>query len=234
MPDHASHEMSAARAAQLRDALRGAFIVLDGPDGSGKSTQFRRLCDALRGAGLEVVETREPGGTAVGERIRDVLLDPIHDDMTVRCEMLLYMASRAQLVERVIKPALSRGATVIADRFVSSTLAYQGTAGGLAQPEIMAVAGTAVGGTWPDLTVIFDVDEITASRRLSPLLDRMEQKGLDFHRRVREGYLAQVRARPDGHLVVDASQDVDAVTDALFGGLVSRLGAVTAAQSARR
>ena len=214
--------------------MRGAFIVLDGPDGSGKSTQFRRLCDALRAAGLEVVETREPGGTAVGERIREVLLDPVHGDMTVRCEMLLYMASRAQLVERVIRPAIARGATVVADRFVSSTLAYQGTAGGLAKPEILAVAETAVGGTWPDLTVIFDVDEITASRRLSPLLDRMEQKGLEFHRRVREGYLAQVRAHPEVHLVVDAAQEVDAVTAALMGGLVERLGALRAARSASR
>lgn len=214
--------------------MRGAFVVLDGPDGSGKSTQFRRLCDTLRSAGLEVVETREPGGTAVGERIREVLLDPIHDDMTVRCEMLLYMASRAQLVERVIRPALARGATVIADRFVSSTLAYQGTAGGLMREEIMAVAETAVGGTWPDLTVIFDVDEITASRRLSPLLDRMEQKGLEFHRRVRDGYLAQVRARPHAHLVVDASQDVDAVTASLYAGLASRLARVTSARSAQR
>jgi dTMP kinase len=214
--------------------MRGAFIVLDGPDGSGKSTQFRRLCDALRAAGLEVVETREPGGTAVGERIREVLLDPVHGDMTVRCEMLLYMASRAQLVERVIRPAIARGATVVADRFVSSTLAYQGTAGGLAKPEILAVAETAVGGTWPDLTVIFDVDEITASRRLSPLLDRMEQKGLEFHRRVREGYLAQVRAHPEAHLVVDAAQEVDAVTAALMGGLVERLGALRAARSASR
>ncbi len=214
--------------------MRGTFVVLDGPDGSGKSTQFRRLCDTLRASGLEVIETREPGGTAVGERIREVLLDPVHDDMTVRCEMLLYMASRAQLVERVIRPALARGATVVADRFVSSTLAYQGTAGGLAQAEIMAVAETAVGGTWPDLTVIFDVDEITASRRLSPLLDRMEQKGLEFHRRVREGYLAQARARPERHLVVDASQEVDAVTAALHAGLAERLGAVTNARSAPR
>ena len=220
--------------ASLCGAMRGAFVVLDGPDGSGKSTQFRRLCDALRAGGLEVVETREPGGTAVGERIREVLLDPIHADMTVRTEMLLYMASRAQLVERVIRPAVARGATVVADRFVSSTLAYQGTAGGLGQHEIMSVAETAVGGTWPDLTVIFDVDEITASRRLSPLLDRMEQKGLEFHRRVREGYLAQVRARPEAHLVVDASQDVDAVTGALYAGLASRLGSVTAARCARR
>jgi len=231
MPQHAPQ---VTREAQLREAMRGAFIVLDGPDGSGKSTQFRRLCDAVRASGLEVVETREPGGTAVGERIREVLLDPVHDDMTVRCEMLLYMASRAQLVERVIRPAVARGATVVADRFVSSTLAYQGTAGGLAKPEIMAVAETAVGGTWPDLTVIFDVDEITASRRLSPLLDRMEQKGLEFHRRVREGYLAQVRARPEAHLVVDASQEVDAVTAALMDGLVERLGVVRAGRSAPR
>jgi dTMP kinase len=229
MPQHATQ---GTREAQLRDAMRGTFVVLDGPDGSGKSTQFRRLCAALRATGLEVVETREPGGTAVGERIREVLLDPVHDDMTVRCEMLLYMASRAQLVERVIRPAVARGATVVADRFISSTLAYQGTAGGLATQEIMAVAETAVGGTWPDLTVIFDVDEVTASRRLSPLLDRMEQKGLEFHRRVREGYLAQARARPEAHLVVDASREVDEVAAALMGGLVERLGALRAARSA--
>jgi dTMP kinase len=234
MPEDAHEGARLHGAAQFRDALRGRFIVLDGPDGSGKSTQFRRLCDAIRAAGLEVVETREPGGTAVGERIREVLLDPVHVDMTVRCEMLLYMASRAQLVESVIRPALERGATVVADRFVSSTLAYQGTAGGLGRSEIMEVASAAVGTTWPDLTVIFDVDEVTASRRLSPLLDRMEQKGLDFHRRVREGYLAQARARPEAHLVIDAGQDVDAVAAALLGGVVSRLAELTAGRAARR
>lgn len=208
--------------------------MLDGCDGGGKSTQFRRLCDLAGASGVKVVETREPGGTAVGERIREVLLDPTHSDMTVRCEMLLYMASRAQLVECVIRPALARGDTVIADRFVSSTLAYQGTAGGLGRDEIMGVASAAVGGTWPDLVVIFDVDEATAARRLSPLLDRMEQKGIEFHRRVREGYLAQARADPARHLVIDASGDVDSVFGALRSGLTARLSTAPRGQAARQ
>ena len=124
-------------------ALSGRFVVFDGPDGSGKSTQFRTIAGMARSAGLEVREVREPGGTAVGERIREILLDPIHDEMALRCEMMLYMASRAQLVEQIIRPALRGGALVLADRFVSSTYAYQGAAGGLPMHEIDAVASAA-------------------------------------------------------------------------------------------
>lgn len=202
--------------------LAGRFLVLDGPDGSGKSTQFARLAARCREAGLDVCEVREPGGTAIGERIRDLLLDPEHGEMGVRCEMLLYMASRAQLIDEQIRPARQRGCLVLADRFISSTLAYQGTAGGLSPEEILAVGRVVIGRDWPDLTIIFDVDERTAASRLNPLLDRMERKGVIFHRRVRQGYLEQAAHDPDGHLVIDASAPADAVTESLLAGLHGR------------
>jgi dTMP kinase len=191
--------------------LAGKFIVFDGPDGSGKTTQFRRFAQLVRSAGLTVCEVREPGGTAIGEQIRQVLLDPDHDEMALRCEMMLYMASRAQLVAEKIRPAKQRGELVLADRFVSSTLAYQGTAGGMDVKQIMSVARVAIGDCWPDLVVIFDVDERAAAMRLNPLLDRMEAKGAAYHARVRRGYLDQADADPDRHLVIDATPDAQAV-----------------------
>ena len=157
--------------------LAGRFVVFEGPDGSGKSTQFRRFSRACQDAGLTVCEVREPGGTYVGERIRAVLLDHADEEICLVTEMLLYMASRAQLVEARIRPALARGELVLADRYVASTLAYQGAAGGLPLEDIRAVAQVATGGLTPDLTVIFDVDQATAASRLSPLLDRMESRG---------------------------------------------------------
>jgi dTMP kinase len=150
--------------------LAGKFIVFEGPDGSGKTTQLRRLVSACKAARVPLVEVREPGGTHIGERIREILLDRATGELSMRCEMLLYMASRAQLVEQRVRPALAEENLVIADRFVSSTLAYQGTAGGLPIDEIKAVARCAVGGIRPDLVIIFDVDEVTAARRMSPLL----------------------------------------------------------------
>jgi dTMP kinase len=180
----------------MRAFLAGRFVVFDGPDGCGKSTQFRRFADWAAAQGVVVTEVREPGGTSIGEQIRAVLLDPRNDAMTVRAEMLLYMASRAQLLEERIRPALLRGELVLADRFVSSTLAYQGTAGGMLRDEIMDVARVAVGDMWPDEIVIFDVDTETAWKRMAAsgraAPDRMEQKDAAFHQRVREGYLQQV------------------------------------------
>jgi dTMP kinase len=197
--------------------LSGKFVVFDGPDGSGKSTQFRRFAEYCSARGVTVTEVREPGGTHIGEHIRSVLLDPANDSMAMRCEMLLYMASRAQLFEERIVPALARKELVLADRFTSSTLAYQGTAGGLSFHDILAVGKVATGNRWPDLTVIFDVDERTAASRLSPLLDRIEQRGAEFHRRVREGYLQQVREFPDRYCTVDASRSPEAVFAELLG-----------------
>ncbi len=206
--------------------LAGQFIVFDGPDGSGKSTQFRMLRELAEADGLEVCEVREPGGTEVGERIRAVLLDPEVERehaMDVRCEMMLYMASRAQLVAEKVRPALGRGALVLADRFISSTLAYQGTAGGVSVADILRVGQVAIGECWPRLVVVFDVDQATAAKRLNPLLDRMEQKGVEYHARVRAGYLEQAREDPDRYLVVDARRDVDTVFTELCTGLQTKL-----------
>ena len=202
-------------------SLGGCFVVFDGPDGSGKSTQFRRFADIARATGLEVVEVREPGGTAIGEKIRAILLDPANAEMTTRSEMLLYMASRAQLYEQRIAPAIAAGALVLADRFVSSTLAYQGTAGGIDEEEILAVGKVATGNHWPALTVVFDVDTDVAMKRLSPLLDRMEQKGMDFHARVRSGYLAQAIRWAHRYAVVNASVAPDAVTHGLLDAVAT-------------
>lgn len=208
--------------------LRGRFIVFDGPDGSGKSTQFRRFGAHVREAGVAVCEVREPGGTEIGEHVRQLLLeyrDDRHGAMDMRCEMLLFMASRAQLVAEKIGPALRRGELVLADRFISSTLAYQGTAGGIAVSDILRVGQIALGQYWPDLVVVFDVDEATAASRLNPLLDRMEKKGAEFHRRVRQGYLDQARSDPERYMVVDACVEENAVFERLVSGMQKRFSA---------
>ena len=204
--------------------LSGRFIVFDGPDGSGKTTQFVRLVGHCRAAGLGVCEVREPGGTAIGEQIRAILLNPASPQMSLRCEMMLYMASRAQLVEQSIGPALERGELVLADRFLSSTLAYQGTAGGLGRDEILAVGRAAIGSAWPELTVIFDVDEKVAATRLNPLLDRMERKGVAFHRRVRQGFLDQAKSEPHRYVVIDASCEPESIFETLLEHLKERFG----------
>jgi len=192
-------------------ALAGRFIVFEGPDGSGKSTQFRRLSDLAAACNIEHVLVREPGGTLTGEQIRTTLLDKANTGMSVRCEMLLYMASRAELVSAVIAPALRAGKLVLADRFVSSTLAYQGTAGGLPAADIAAVARVATGNLMPELIMLFDLDQTAAATRLSPLLDRMEAKGAAFHALVRKGYLDQARQDPGRYAVVDASRTEEQV-----------------------
>lgn len=214
---------------ELARALPGRFVVFEGPDGSGKSTQLDRFVLACARAGVAPVEVREPGGTEVGERIRRTLLDHLdREEMTLRCEMLLYMASRAQLVQQTIRPALGQNQFVLADRFVSSTLAYQGAAGGLPEAEILAAAKIATAGLEPDAVIIFDVDERTSAARMNPLLrgddlDRMEAKGSDFHKRVRQGYLDQIDRWPDTHLRVDGARDEDAVFADLIATLTARL-----------
>ena len=210
-----------------KSILSGRFIVFDGPDGSGKSTQLRRFAEHCEAHEVEPELVREPGGTPIGEAIRGVLLDPRYAEMELRCEMLLYMASRSQLMTERIRPALDAGRFVLADRFISSTLAYQGTAGGLDPEEILAVGRVATGGCWPDLVVIFGVDEETAASRLPADLDRMELKGAEFHRRVRQGYLAQAERDPTRHLVIDATRSEDEVFASLVEGVAERLGAAS-------
>lgn len=206
--------------------LAGRFIVFDGPDGSGKSTQLRRFIDLCAKAGVPHCAVRDPGGTPVGERVREILLDKAHTGMGIRCETLLYMASRAELVDHQILPALRRGELVIADRFVPSTLAYQGAAGGVPKSEIAAVAKMATRGLVPDIIVIFDIDEGAAAGRLGVGgrdKDRMESKGAAFQRAVRQGYLDQVAGDPARYLCVDAGRSEDQVWDSLAASLKERV-----------
>jgi len=223
--------------------LRGRFLVFDGPDGSGKSTQLDRFAQAATDAGVSICRVREPGGTPIGEAVRDVLLDREHGAMTATTEVLLYMASRAQLCAQCIAPALERGELVLADRFISSTLAYQGTAGGVAFDDILAVGKVALHSVEPDLTLVFDVDERTRTARLtgapvrrraqrdtgpSLFADRIEDKDAQFHARVREGYLQQAQRWPEQYAVIDARGEPDEVYDAAIKAICERL-----AQAAR-
>ena len=231
MPDaqrDADVPSQAALPEPLAMALAGKFVVFEGPDGSGKSTQLSRFLSACKASGLHPAEVREPGGTEVGERIRAALLDHLErEEMSMRCEMLLYMASRAQLCEQKIVPALREGRLVVADRFVSSTLAYQGAAGGLPEDEILAAAKIATKDLKPDAVLIFDVSEQTSAQRLNPLLrgddlDRMEAKGTEFHRKVRAGYLRQIEQSPTRCLRVDGNGCEDTVWNELLGVLSSK------------
>lgn len=218
----------------LAERLRGRFLAFEGPDGAGKSTQLKRFANAMSSRGLPTQDVRDPGGTHAGELIRRVLLDQSTGEIAVRCEMLLFMASRAQLCAEIIAPALERGELVLADRFVSSTVAYQGNGGGAAvwspdrgldDADILSVGRIATAGFWPELVVVFDVDAQTASSRLNPLLDRMEARGAAFHKAVRESYQRQATEDPDGHLLIDARPDADEVFRALITGLAARVGA---------
>jgi dTMP kinase len=212
--------------------LAGTLIVFDGPDGSGKSTQLEYLRQAVEAAGITVTRLREPGGTSIGEQIRDVLLARKNEDMDLRCEMLLYMASRAQLVRQQIRPALDAGHLVLTDRYTSSTFAYQGGGGGIPFDEIQFIADFATEKLWPTLTVLFDIPIDSAMARLhnkgpkssrpgtdnqSMLFgDRIEVRDLTYHERVRLAYLDQATRWPDRYRLVNADQPVQDVRTELM------------------
>ena len=194
------------------------FITFEGPDGSGKSTQLQELAAWLRRRGQQVLTTREPGGTAIGDRIRAILLDPTCTEMADEAEVLLYSAARAQHVAQVIRPHVERGGVVLCDRFAESTLAYQGYGRGLPLAMLEAITRFAVGGLTPDLVVYLDLDVETGLRRKqlhaqddASQWNRIEQAALAFHERVRRGYLALAAAAPERWLVVDGAQSVNAV-----------------------
>jgi len=194
----------------VKNKFSGKFIVLDGPDGCGKTTQTELLADWLKGKGADVVTFREPGGTAIGEKIRQILLNPEHVAMSTSAEVLLYMAARVQLWQEKIAPALQQRKCVILDRWLSSTCAYQGYAGGFGIQRIIKIATDCLVKPWPDLTIILDVDLETASARLNRDLDRMEAKGDSYHKKVRDGFLKLAQERKN-FFVIDAMQDIDAV-----------------------
>lgn len=199
----------------MKNIYSGKFIVIDGPDGCGKSTQCKLLGEWLAEQGVEVEIFRDPGTTAIGEKIRHILLNPEHDSMDTRTELLLYMAARAQLWREKISPALKLDKCVILDRWLSSTCAYQGYAGGFGIEKITKIAADCLEKPWPDLTIILNVDLKTAASRLDSEPDRMEQKSGDYHEKVREGFLKLAKIR-DEFVVVDASGDINTVHEEII------------------
>jgi dTMP kinase len=195
------------------ESHKGTFIVLDGTEGSGKSTQARMLYERFaRELGADdVLLVRDPGTTRIGEQVRAILLDPAHAEMNMRSEMLLYMAARAQMMAQVILPALEMGKIVLCDRFVSSTLAYQLGGDGLTADDIRLVAGIAIKGRWPDLTILLDMPAASSLARVNRAKDRIEQRPLEYHEQVRRNYLEQAARDPKYYRVVNADRDVEVV-----------------------
>jgi dTMP kinase len=192
--------------------FRGKFIVLDGPDGCGKTTQQKMLSEWIQQQGAEVVCFRDPGTTAIGEQIRKILLDPANKGMGDNVEVLLYMAARAQLWKDYIGPALKEGKCVVMDRWLSSTCAYQGYAGGFGVEKVVRIAEDSLARVWPDITIILDVDLQTAAARMNRPLDRMEQKGSDYHQKVRQGFV-DLCGRYKNIVKVDAAKEPQAVQE---------------------
>jgi dTMP kinase len=198
--------------------MPGRFIALEGGEGCGKSTQAQRLAEHL-GARL----TREPGGTPAGERLRDIVLDPATGDLDFRAEVLLIAAARADHVAQVIRPALDAGQDVVCDRYIASSLAYQGHGRGLPVAEVALVNDWGTGGLRPDLTVLLDVPEAVAAERMGTALDRLEAVGDGFHQRVAEGYRTLADQDPDGWVVVDGAGTVDEVFTLVLAAVEARL-----------
>lgn len=197
---------------------KGILITFEGPEGGGKSYQIERVKEFLEEEGREILVVREPGETLMGEQIRRVLLNPKNKEMEPRAETLLFEAARAQLVEEVIKPALAQGKIVLADRFFDSTTAYQGYGRGLPLGEIDRLNRFATGGLVPDLTILLDIDpELGLERRKkSGKEDRLDAEGLEFHRRVREGYLKLATEDSQRWRVVDAGRSPDEVFEQII------------------
>ena len=207
------------------------FITFEGSEGSGKSTQADRLAARFQRTGVPYVLTREPGGTPIGETIRDLLqFAPHNSDMTPEAELLLFEASRSQLVREVIKPALDRGMCVIADRFLDSTTVYQGAARKLGRETIQHLNAFAVGNCVPDITFVLDLDAATADSRMQRAprkADRMEEQPAEFYERVREGYRELAIRDPERVVLINGSDAVDAIENLIWRALRSRFSELT-------
>jgi dTMP kinase len=206
----------------------GKLISFEGSEGSGKSTQIARLAEHLQKLGREVISTREPGGTEIGEQVRNIIVhNSKGDEMCAETELLLFAASRAQLVRELIVPALLAGTIVLSDRFLDSSTVYQGVARNLSMDPVNQVNRFAVGNVLPDLTVIIDVPtEISLARihqRASDLPDRMERENIDFYEKVREGYLVLAKGIPERFFVVDGTLSEDVIQKKIWGEVEKRL-----------
>ncbi len=202
------------------------FITFEGPEGSGKTTQVRLLAETLAARGLNVIAVREPGGTSIGDQIRDVLHAMKNQEMDARTELLLYSASRAQLVAQVIRPQLERGSIVLCDRYTDSTIAYQGYGRGLDMAALQAITSFATGNLIPDLTVYLDIEAEQGLARRNASgeeWNRMDALELDFHRRVGDGYHALAAADPARWVQIDASQPLESVQQAIYAIVTARV-----------
>ena len=213
----------------LKSKPAGKLISFEGSEGSGKSTQIARLAARLQQAGREVVSTREPGGTEIGEQIRNIIVhNSKGDEMCAETELLLFTAARAQVVREVIAPALIRGAVVLSDRFLDSSTVYQGIGRNLAADPVSQINRFAVGNVMPDLTIVVDVPtEVGLARvrqRASDLPDRMERENIDFYRKIREGYLVLAKGMPDRVVVVDGTLTQDALEKKIWAIVKERIG----------
>ncbi len=212
--------------------MKARFITFEGIEGSGKSTVASRVRDGLEAAGIETIITREPGGTELSERVRAVLLDPAMEGMDYRAELLLYLASRAELVEKVIRPALENGTTVVCDRFMDASVAYQGWARGIGEAVVEELNAFAVGPVVPDRTFLLDLAvelgfERGPERREgngTRSKDRLEREDHSFHEKVREGYLRLAERDPGRIVTIDASASLQEVCDTIFRNLEQLLG----------
>jgi dTMP kinase len=202
----------------------GKFITFEGPEGSGKSTQIKHLVGSLEAQGIEVICTREPGGTPTGEAIRNILQhDAVGESLSDRAELLLFTASRAQLMQQIIQPALERGIWVICDRFIDSTMAYQGYARGMDLATLDHINDFAIGGYKPNLTLLLDLDIERGFERLDERYsdgkgsaDRFEREARDFHQRVREGYHKLAGREPERFRVIDSDQPIETVSSNIW------------------
>jgi dTMP kinase len=201
------------------------FITLEGPDGGGKSSQAQRLAEYLRAENIEVLLTREPGGSPIGDQIRNVIMELENTDMDARTEFLLFSASRAQHIAEVIRPNLENGLTVISDRFFDSSLAYQGFGQRLPLETLKAITNFATSGLTPDLTLLLDlpVEEGLRRREADGNWNRMDAYDMDFHRRVRRGYLKLAAESPDRWVILNAEQSFDALQDEIRHAVMGRL-----------
>lgn len=201
----------------------GSLIAFEGVEGAGKSTQLELLRRALEEQGHKVVTTREPGGTPVGERVRSLLLDP-SSTVHPRAEALLFAAARAELVEQVIRPALERGEVVLSDRYLDSSLAYQGAARGLGLDEVAAINSFATAGLLPDVVILLKLDPAEGLARRRGDRDRIECQDLDFHQRVAEAFLDLAAAEPERFAVIDAAAPPERVAGEVRAAVLARIG----------